>query len=131
MEYPELVMGVFAHRGHFAWAAGVTPGTLSVMVSNGDLPPLPTPINRMGGKDVFSAADVDIYRGMCERWRADAPRRIAAKRAAQDAYTRGVMEAEMARLGTEQRLAREMQAATDAGIAAELERQAQALKGIW
>jgi hypothetical protein len=99
------------------------------MVSNGDLPPLPASINRMGGKDVFDASEIELYRERCERWRADAPARAAAKRAAMEAYTRGVMEAEMTRISAEQRLMAEGQAAQAQREADEAAFNAEAAKG--
>lgn len=64
-------------------------------------------------------------------WREEEPARKAAKRADDEARARYAREAEMTRITTEQRLMENMQASTDAANAAELERQAQALKGQW
>jgi predicted DNA repair protein MutK len=65
------------------------------------------------------------------KWREEEPARKAAKRADDDARARSARETEMGRIAVEQRVAAEIQAATDAGIAEEAARQAQALKGIY
>lgn len=64
-------------------------------------------------------------------WREEEPARKAAKRADDESRARFAREAEMNRIAVEQRLMENMQEATDAAMAEEAARQAQALKGQW
>lgn len=84
-----------------------------------------------GRQHLYDDYTAERWLASYRKWREEEPARKAAKRAEDDARARRAMEAEMARIDADQKLGRAMQDATDAAMAEEAERQAQALKGIY
>lgn len=104
MDYgPELVEGLYT-RAHLAYAAGVTVGSLAVMVANEQLPPLPNPVHRLYRTNLYSQNQVDAYRDAVARHRGQSDERNALRQVDRERRRQAAMEEQERYIAQQQRL---------------------------